>query len=131
MYRELYEEIGLKRDDVTILATSRNWLKVSLTQTTRPLGQFTGLYWPEAEMVLLQLDPGKESRISLTVMVTRNLMIGVGSTSVPGSSGRLLQAGGLPPGDEEFAAGRCQSPWCRLTERWAAQPLALRSTTSC
>lgn len=30
MFRELYEEIGLKQDDVTILATSRNWLKYRL-----------------------------------------------------------------------------------------------------
>ena len=30
MYRELYEEIGLKPEDVTIMATSRNWLKYRL-----------------------------------------------------------------------------------------------------
>ena len=30
MFRELYEEIGLQPGDVTILATSRNWLKYRL-----------------------------------------------------------------------------------------------------
>jgi hypothetical protein len=80
MYRELYEEIGLKQDDVTTLQSQL--AEVSLTQTTRSLGQFTGLYWPEAEMVFVAARSGRESTgSSLAVMVTRNLMIGVGSAS--------------------------------------------------
>ena len=43
MYRELYEEIGLKQDD-DHTGDQSQLAEVSFTQTTRPLGQFTGLY---------------------------------------------------------------------------------------
>lgn len=30
MYRELYEEVGLRKNDVTILAVTKNWLRYKL-----------------------------------------------------------------------------------------------------
>lgn len=63
MYRELYEEIGLKQDDVTILATSRNWLKYRLPKRLVRWDSSPVCIGQKQKWFLLQLDPGKESRI--------------------------------------------------------------------
>ncbi|SHI23210.1 RNA pyrophosphohydrolase [Ferrimonas marina] len=64
MYRELFEEVGLKREDVRILARSRSWLRYRLPkrlvrQDSKPvcIGQ-------KQKWFLLQLT-GAESRIDL------------------------------------------------------------------
>ena len=81
MYRELYEEIGLKPEDVTILATSRNWLKYRLPKRLVRWDSSPVCIGQKQKWFLLQLDPGKSPGSSLAVMVTRNLMIGVGLAS--------------------------------------------------
>ena len=81
MYRELYEEIGLKQDDVTILATSRNWLKYRLPKRLVRWDSSPVCIGQKQKWFLLQLDPGKSPGSSSVVMVTRNLMIGVGLAS--------------------------------------------------
>ncbi|GAA4897173.1 RNA pyrophosphohydrolase [Ferrimonas pelagia] len=64
MYRELYEEVGLKKEDVRILARSRSWLRYRLPkrlvrQDSKPvcIGQ-------KQKWFLLQLQ-GSEARINL------------------------------------------------------------------
>lgn len=39
MYRELYEEVGLERDDVEVLACTRNWLRYKLPSRLIRRGQ--------------------------------------------------------------------------------------------
>nr|WP_246813748.1 RNA pyrophosphohydrolase [Ferrimonas balearica] len=65
MFRELYEEVGLKKEDVRILARSRSWLRYRLPkrlvrQDSKPLciGQ-------KQKWFLLQLT-AKESQINLS-----------------------------------------------------------------
>ncbi len=63
MYRELYEEIGLKPDDVTILAISRNWLKYRLPKRLVRWDSSPVCIGQKQKWFLLQLNPGKESHI--------------------------------------------------------------------
>ncbi|CAD7489885.1 RNA pyrophosphohydrolase [Aeromonas dhakensis] len=63
MYRELYEEIGLKPEDVTIMATSRNWLKYRLPKRLVRWDSSPVCIGQKQKWFLLQLDPGRESRI--------------------------------------------------------------------
>lgn len=81
MYRELYEEIGLKPEDVTILATSRNWLKYRLPKRLVRWDSSPVCIGQKQKWFLLQLDLAESPGSSSAVMVTRNLMIGVGSAS--------------------------------------------------
>ena len=53
MYRELFEEVGLSRKDVRILASTRNWLRYKLPKTFGALGHEAGLYRPKTKMVSL------------------------------------------------------------------------------
>jgi putative (di)nucleoside polyphosphate hydrolase len=58
MYRELYEEIGLKQDDVT-LATSRNWLKYRLPKRLVRWDSSPVCIGQKQKWFLLQLDPAE------------------------------------------------------------------------
>ena len=51
MYRELYEEVGLTKKDVKIVATSRHWLRYKLPKRLSSLGFKTCLYRSKTEMV--------------------------------------------------------------------------------
>ncbi|VFT67767.1 (di)nucleoside polyphosphate hydrolase [Escherichia coli] len=53
MYRELFEEVGLSRKDVRILASTRNWVALQITETFGALGHEAGLYRPKTKMVSL------------------------------------------------------------------------------
>ncbi len=59
MYRELYEEIGLKPEDVTIMATSRNWLKYRLPKRLVRWDSSPVCIGQKQKWFLLQLDPGR------------------------------------------------------------------------
>lgn len=63
MYRELYEEIGLKPEDVTILATSRNWLKYRLPKRLVRWDSSPVCIGQKQKWFLLLLDKSKESHI--------------------------------------------------------------------
>ena len=63
MFRELYEEIGLKQDDVTILATSRNWLKYRLPTRLIRWESKPVCIGQKQKWFLLRLDASKEASI--------------------------------------------------------------------
>jgi putative (di)nucleoside polyphosphate hydrolase len=63
MFRELYEEIGLKQDDVTILATSRNWLKYRLPKRLIRWESKPVCIGQKQKWFLLRLDASKEASI--------------------------------------------------------------------
>ncbi|CDL52407.1 Adenosine (5')-pentaphospho-(5'')-adenosine pyrophosphohydrolase [Klebsiella pneumoniae ISC21] len=56
MYRELFEEVGLSRKDVRILASTRNWLRYKLPKRFGALGHKAGLYRPETKVVSFAVD---------------------------------------------------------------------------
>lgn len=53
MYRELFEEVGLSRKDVRILASTRNWLRYKLPKRLVRWDTKVGLYRPKTKMVSL------------------------------------------------------------------------------
>jgi putative (di)nucleoside polyphosphate hydrolase len=63
MFRELYEEIGLKKEDVTILATSRNWLKYRLPKRLIRWESKPICIGQKQKWFLLRLDAPKEKSI--------------------------------------------------------------------
>ena len=56
MYRELFEEVGLSRKDVRILASTRNWLRYKLPKRLVRWGHKAGMYRPETEVVSPAID---------------------------------------------------------------------------
>jgi len=63
MYRELYEEVGLKPKDVTLLATSRNWLKYKLPKRLVRWDSSPVCIGQKQKWFLLRLD-GDEQHIN-------------------------------------------------------------------
>lgn len=89
MYRELFEEVGLSRKDVRILASTRNWLRYKLPKRlvrwdTKPvcIGQ-------KQKWFLLQLI-GNDADINMQTSSTPELMVGAGELLVPGSPGGVV-----------------------------------------
>jgi putative (di)nucleoside polyphosphate hydrolase len=56
MYRELYEEVGLKKTDVNILAVSRNWLRYKLPKRLIRKGSDPVCIGQKQKWFLLQLS---------------------------------------------------------------------------
>jgi putative (di)nucleoside polyphosphate hydrolase len=56
MYRELYEEVGLKEKDVNILAVSRNWLRYKLPKRLIRKGSEPVCIGQKQKWFLLQLS---------------------------------------------------------------------------
>jgi len=63
MYRELYEEVGLTSKDVTLLATSRNWLKYKLPKRLVRWDSSPVCIGQKQKWFLLRLE-GDEQRIN-------------------------------------------------------------------
>ncbi len=55
MYRELFEEVGLNKKDVRILASTRNWLRYKLPNVGA-LGYKAGVYRPKTAVVLTTVN---------------------------------------------------------------------------
>ncbi|VEA10907.1 Adenosine (5')-pentaphospho-(5'')-adenosinepyro phosphohydrolase [Salmonella enterica subsp. enterica] len=51
MYRELFEEVGLSRKDVRILASTSQLVALQVTKTFGALGHKAGMYRPETKVV--------------------------------------------------------------------------------
>lgn len=113
MYRELFEEVGLSRKDVRILASTRNWLRYKLPKRlvrwdTKPvcIGQ-------KQKWFLLQLI-GNDADINMQTSSTPEFD-GWRWVSYwyPVRPGGVVQARRLPPGDERVrqrdhvAGGEC------------------------
>ncbi|SUX68373.1 (di)nucleoside polyphosphate hydrolase [Citrobacter amalonaticus] len=56
MYRELFEEVGLSRKDVRILASTRNWLRYKLPKRLVRWDTKAGVYRPETKVVSFAVD---------------------------------------------------------------------------
>ena len=120
MYRELYEEGDRPQtqDDVTILATSRNWLKYRLPKRLVRWDSSPVCIGQKQKWFLLQLDPGKESRIQF------------GCHGHPEFDDWRWVSFWYPVRQvvsfkrevyrrvmKSLPRWPCQSPWCRLTEK--------------
>lgn len=64
MYRELYEEVGLKPEDVRIVAVTRSWLKYRLPKRLIREGTDPVCIGQKQKWFLLRLN-GSESRVNL------------------------------------------------------------------
>ncbi|MGL5949610.1 MAG: RNA pyrophosphohydrolase [Aeromonas sp.] len=63
MYRELYEEIGLKPEDVSVLTSTRHWLKYRLPKRLVRWDSSPVCIGQKQKWFLLQLRPGREGQI--------------------------------------------------------------------
>lgn len=66
MYRELYEEVGLKQKDVKILAVSRNWLRYKLPKRLIRQGSGQVCIGQKQKWFLLQLTC-RENEVNFSV----------------------------------------------------------------
>ncbi len=64
MYRELYEEVGLEKQDVSILAVSKHWLRYRLPKRLIRKDSSPTCIGQKQRWFLLRLE-GKESRVDL------------------------------------------------------------------
>ena len=79
MYRELFEEVGLKKNDVTLLATHRQWLKYNIPKHLVRWDDEPVCIGQKQKWFLLQLAPHNVKKIELDRNGHAGLMIGVGS----------------------------------------------------
>ena len=65
MYRELFEEVGLQRGDVRIVAVSKNWLRYRLPKRLVRQDEGPVCIGQKQKWFLLRLDEQDEKRINL------------------------------------------------------------------
>ncbi|XPE42686.1 NUDIX domain-containing protein [Shigella flexneri] len=70
MYRELFEEVGLSRKDVRILASTRNWLRYKLPKRLVSWNTKADLYRPKTKIVSLAAGE-RRCRINMQTSSTR------------------------------------------------------------
>ena len=66
MYRELYEEVGLQRGDVRILAVSKNWLRYRLPRRLVRQDEAPVCIGQKQKWFLLRLEEQDEKRVNLS-----------------------------------------------------------------
>ncbi|GAL32783.1 adenosine (5')-pentaphospho-(5'')-adenosine pyrophosphohydrolase [Vibrio maritimus] len=77
MYRELYEEVGLTKNDVKVVAVSRHWLRYKLPKRLVRWDSKPVCIGQKQKWFLLRLDCD-ESKINMQRGSTLSLMVGVG-----------------------------------------------------
>ena len=81
LYRELYEEVGLKSDDVKILQRSKRWLRYNIPEQMQRKHSKPLCIGQKQRWFYLQMTCDPASRFVLTPVARLNSMIGNGSTT--------------------------------------------------